>query len=60
MTEIRVCWSIEGREDLTGRPIQGGLWSPDTPENRRDYEIIVEAGNNAYGPGTHWLEEREA
>lgn len=60
MTEIRVCWSIEGREDLIGRPIQGGLWSPDTPDTRQAYEIIVEEGNRAYGEGTHWMEEREA
>lgn len=60
MTEIRLAWSVVGREDLTGRPIQAGLWQPDNEENRRTLQIIVDSGNETYGPGTHWIEEREA
>lgn len=60
MKEIRLRWSIVGRESIIDEPIQAGLWFPDTPENRRDLEIIAEAGNHTYGPGTHWIEEREA
>lgn len=60
MREIRMGWNIVGRENLVGHPIQGGVWQPDNPENRNALEIIIEAGNWAYGPGTHWLEERDA
>jgi len=60
VTEIRVRWNIVGRVNLIGEEILGGVWALDTPENRKDYEIIVEVGNDVYGPGTHWLEEREA
>jgi len=60
MTEIRLAWSIQDRKDLTGRPVDGGLWHPDTPANREAITITMEAGNEAYGDGTHWIEEREA
>lgn len=60
MREIRLRWNIVGRESLIGEPIQGGLWMPDTPDNRRELEIIQEAGEFAYGPGSHWIEERVA
>ncbi|WP_332701324.1 hypothetical protein [Devosia sp.] len=38
----------------------GGLWAPATEETRRDYQIIANAGNETYGAGSHWMEEREA
>lgn len=60
MAEIRVAWSLIGRTDPTGRPIQAGLWHPDNNENRRTLQAVVDAGNETYGLGTHWIEEREA
>lgn len=60
MIEIRVCWSILGRENALGKPIQGGLWSPDTLAARQVYESVVKEGNSAYGVGTHWLVQRKA
>ena len=60
MKEIRLCWSIIGRESLVGEPIQGGLWHPETDETRHDLEIVRDCGNEQYGDGTHWIEEREA
>ena len=60
MREIRLCWSIEGRENIVNEPIQGGLWMPMNEENANALQIICEEGNNAYGDGTHWIEEREA
>lgn len=60
MKEIRLCWSVEGRKNQAGEPIDGGLWHPDTPEARRDLELVAQAGNEAYGMGTHWIEVREA
>lgn len=60
MKEIRVCWLLGLHEDDQGQPTDGGLWWPDTPENRRDLIIIVESGCEVAGEGSHWLEEREA
>lgn len=47
-------------ENLIDEPIQAGLWSPDNQRNREELTIIMESGNEAYGPDTHWIEEREA
>jgi len=58
--EIRVRWLFGLHEDDEGRPTDGGLWWPDTPENRRDLTIIIESGCEVAGEGSHWLEEREA
>lgn len=60
MNEIRLAWNIVGRENLVNEPIEGGLWTPDNPEIRQELTIIMESGNEAYGPDTHWIEEREA
>ena len=60
MNEIRVRWIFGLHENDAGMPTDGGTWFPDNESNRRDLEIIVEAGNESYGPGTHWLEERQA
>lgn len=60
MIEIRLCWSVAGRESIVGEEIQGGLWHPKTEQAAHDLEIVSDAGNEAYGPDTHWIEEREA
>jgi hypothetical protein len=67
MKEVRQRWSdgiARDDEQLTveGLPAHpgGGLGHPDTPENRRTLEQIIVAGNETYGEGTHWIEEREA
>jgi hypothetical protein len=60
MKEIRLCWSVAGRTNQDGEPIQGGLWHPITDENMRDLEIVRAVGDEVYGEGTHWIEEREA
>lgn len=60
MKEIRLAWSIVGRLGLNDEPINGGLWHPDNSENRATLETVAEAGNETYGPDTHWIEERAA
>ena len=60
MLEIRVAWQFGLHENEAGEPLGGGVWFPDTPENRRDLTIVVEEGNAVAGPGSHWLEERQA
>jgi hypothetical protein len=57
--EIRVRWSRQ-QFDEDGHEITGSLWHPDTPINRELAQRVVEAGEEAYGQGSHWLEEREA
>jgi len=63
MKEIRLRWVAGDKhiaaESATRRPC-GGLWHPDTPENRRKLEQDMADGNEIYGAGTHWIEEREA
>jgi hypothetical protein len=60
MTEIRVRWLFGLHESQAGAPTDGGVWFPDSPDVRRDLEIIADSGNEVAGAGTHWLEEREA
>ncbi len=60
LTEIRLGWNVVGRRNATNKPIQAGLWQPDTPENRKALTIITDSSNEAYGPGSHWVEERTA
>ena len=60
MIEIRVGWLFGLHENEQGEAINGGVWFPDTPANRRDLMIVVESGCEVAGPDTHWLEEREA
>lgn len=59
MKEIRLCWAehVVHHED---RVKDGGLWTPATEEACRDFQIVAETGNEIYGPGSHWVEEREA
>lgn len=60
MIEIRVAWKFGLHENEAGEPIAGGVWFPDTPQTRRELTIVVDAGNEVAGEGSHWLEEREA
>lgn len=60
MTEIRVAWPFGLHEDQFGNPSAGGVWFPDTPENRKDLQVIVESGCEVCGSGSHWREERDA
>lgn len=57
--QIRLAWSIEGRKNSERKPIDGGLWFPDTQKFRRDLQIVADAGNEVYGPGTHWIEQKQ-
>jgi hypothetical protein len=72
MKEIRLCWNrrdpdadgdtTHGAEDTAPEPLgaPGSLWFPDTPLNREMAQRVMVAGNEAHGPGTHWIVEREA
>ena len=54
MKEIRLCKSIS--EEI--RESQHGLWMPESPAAREAFKVLAAAGNERYGPGTHWVEER--
>ncbi|MES2533818.1 MAG: GGDEF domain-containing protein [Pseudomonadota bacterium] len=57
MTQIRICSSQHVRQH---QPVPGyANWTESSPAVRRDFEIIIETANELFGPGTHWLEERE-
>jgi hypothetical protein len=63
MREIRIRWlpGLHGdASDPDDYPIEGGTWFLDNQKNRSDILAVVEAGKFAAGPGTHWMEEREA
>jgi hypothetical protein len=58
--EIRLRWNVVGRLNLINEPIDGGTWCVDTPEKRKNLEVIAEAVNEAYGEGSHLIETRAA
>lgn len=56
--QIRLCWTA--RVSHLKHEIQTTAnWTLATPYLRRDYEIMVQAGNEVFGNGTHWIEERD-
>ena len=59
MTEIRLRWSDQVPQE-TGAVYLGGLWLPDTPQNRERLTRAAKSANELYGQETHWLEERQA
>ena len=57
MRQVRVCRSsrIEARHE----PLASfNAWTPATPDVEEDFQVIVSAGNEVFGKGTHWIEER--
>ncbi len=56
--QIRLRWGSDlSREGGSlGYP---GQWHEDKKLDREMFERLVKAGNDNYGSGTHWLEERE-
>jgi len=54
MKEIRLCMSAS---EETGEPLLHGLWMPESAAARESFEVLV-AGNERYGPETHWVKER--
>ena len=60
MKEIRLRWHLGLHEGDDGNPTDGGVWFPDSLDNRRDLTIVMEEGNRVAGEGSLWLEERES
>jgi hypothetical protein len=59
VTKIRICWSEAVTLTKLSRS-EGRLWIPETPQNLEDFEVIVEAGNQSFGTGSHWIDRRKA
>lgn len=55
MKEIRLCTTVA---EVAGETPQPGSWTLETPPMREAFEVLVKAGNERYGQGTHWMEER--
>lgn len=59
MRQVRMCWDDKlsrVKRDLSS----SSEWADATPELSHYYELIAQAGNEVFGPGTHWIETREA
>lgn len=60
MTEIRICRKPGLIVHTDGGWPDGEVWAAATPERRRALQAMVDAGNQLYGAGSHWTEERDA
>jgi hypothetical protein len=58
MIEIRLCWlpGVVHRKD--DHVESGGKWMRATLQVRSDMKTLLEIATEIYGPGTHWIEER--
>lgn len=55
--EMRLCWSagvLHSAHDIA----RTNEWQPFSEVERLDLDIMMRAGNEVYGPGTHWIELR--
>jgi uncharacterized protein (TIGR02246 family) len=59
MLQVRLCWNDDVRR-LKAESERGSSWAPASEDLLNYYEAMVQAGNTVFGPGTHWLEQRQA
>lgn len=59
MKKIRLYWWVGIEQDPKKGQRGIGAWLDDTPENRKDLEILRDCGNESFGDGTHHIEERD-
>ncbi len=57
MMEIRLARS-DTVKDADGDPLKCGVWMMDTFKQRIHLETLATLGNERFGSGTHWVEER--
>ena len=55
--EIRLRWDPEV-VDRKGDPDGCGQWQPNTLENLLALKVIVAGGNEVFGGGSYWIEQR--
>jgi hypothetical protein len=63
---LRLCWRTGLARDDEQLTVEGvpahfgaGRWLADTPAIRRALAQAMAAGNDTFGPGTHWIETRQ-
>lgn len=57
MTQTRICWTAEvGRLKRESRT--SSQWAELGDSMRENYEVMSKAGNEVFGHGSHWIEER--
>ncbi len=59
MREIRLCWTAIRTVHIDGAIVECGSWYADTEASRKELSEILDAGNQVWGEGSHWLQERE-
>ncbi len=59
MREIRLCWVSTINSGPFREPLEFGVWCPDDETSRSEIEHIVDTGNQVWGEGSHWIQERE-
>lgn len=60
MKEIRSRWDPT-RVNRTDHANGGcGPWMPNSRQNRLSLNVLVYAATQVFGPGTHWIDERQA
>lgn len=57
MRLIRLCWSDQVRI-AKGETYSSTLWTKMNNNNAELIRLMNQAGNEAYGMGTHWIEHR--
>lgn len=55
--EMRLCWSSSISHTAHDISLTNE-WQPHFPGEHFDLEIMMKAGNEVYGRGTHWIELR--
>jgi len=58
MAEIRICRKPGLIVHTDAGWPEGDLWAFATPERRQALQAMAIMGNQLYGAGSHWIEER--
>lgn len=59
MEQIRICWNDEVRR-AKREMLTCSAWAQSSESLVGYYDVMVQAGNSVFGPGTHWCETRMA
>ncbi|WP_169801484.1 YybH family protein [Hydrogenophaga palleronii] len=59
MQQVRICWNHEVSR-LKRESTTSSAWAESSPGLLNYFDVMVQAGNTVFGPGTHWCETREA
>jgi hypothetical protein len=60
MRDIRLRWVSIREMTIDSQPVESGPWCSDTVASRHELGAILEVGQQEWGEGSHWIEERES